>query len=94
MSLVSQPRAPTNRPVPWWFLGANCVCAWSIAIASYWGANRPATNDFERFDNLWLSFLFFLLFAGWGAAYWAYATRLLQQRPVSLSGKNPHPSSG
>jgi len=87
MSLVSRPWAPTDRPVPRWFVRANCVCAWGIAIASYWGANRPATNDFERFDHLWLSYLFFLLFAGWSTAYLAYATRLLQQPPVSLSGK-------
>jgi hypothetical protein len=53
----------------WKATGAACIllCA-LVAGASFLKADLPR-NDFERFDDLRLSFLFFLLFAAWGAVY-------------------------
>jgi hypothetical protein len=90
MALHAQPAAtaPAMQPVTYWrLIGVALVtlCG-AVSIASF-VTSDPTHNDFERFANLRLLFLFFALFAGLCAAYVAaYRQRetMPYRRPMAI----------
>jgi hypothetical protein len=81
---LSSRRAWWSNPVPLAALNA-AICA-AILVASYLKTDW-ARNDFERFDDLRLTFSFFALFTGLCATYAAiYSERLWASRRLVLLG--------
>jgi len=75
--MPSSPPAGSDARVPWWWgVGAVLVLASAGMAAASWLSPDLTRNDFERFDDLRRSFLFFGLFGVAAAAYGtAYAHR-------------------
>ena len=71
MALHAQaPTAPTVDPAAlWWRIGGALVllCG-AVSLASFFKSD-PSQNDFERFADLRLLFLYFALFTGLCSVY-------------------------
>ncbi|HEX7409450.1 MAG TPA: hypothetical protein VF515_17615 [Candidatus Binatia bacterium] len=71
------------RPAPaprWWTVSGSLVAFCAAVLLASFLKSDPARNDFERFDDLRLLFVFFALFAG---LCWVYITVYLRRQPVS-----------
>src|SRR5713101_7810165 len=86
MSLQASSGLPTLPPAPAtvtrsWALGVPLICLCAAVLAASFLKSDLTRNDFERFDDLPLLFLFFALFAGWCGVYVVvYARRPVMSR--------------
>ena len=80
--MLSPAHAPRQSllAVPRWLVPAALMTLSGAVLFGSFLKSDLTRNDFERFDDPRLLFLFFALFAGFS---WTYVTAYVQRRPVS-----------